>query len=129
MDQRDLLSHVRTRCILVFFDNIITSFNRKSSLSRISWFENFREYLVVNEHGYTSSKMSGDYTEKIIFVKMKYLKPSVKSWIIELALEMITIDTDFNLEDFRITAKRISKALNVTKSYLYKYDVFNDFRT
>jgi hypothetical protein len=124
MDQRDFLSHVTTRCILVFFENTIASFNRKPSPSRIRWFENFRDYLDVNTLGYANSKMSGEYTEEIIYVKMKNLKPSVKSWLIELALEMITCDLDFDLEDFRITAVRISKALDVPESNFYDVITF-----
>lgn len=119
MDQRDLLSHGTTRCILVFFENTMTSFNSKPSPARLRWFENFREYLNVNQLGYANSKKRGDYSEEIIFVKMKYLEPSVKSWLIEHALEMISTDMDFDLADVRITAKRISKALDIPESDFY----------
>ena len=119
MDPRDYLSHATTRCVLVFFENTMASFNNKPSLSRIEWFENLREYLNVNPLGYTNSKLSGDYTEEIIFVKMKYLEPLVKSWLIEVAIEMISSDIDFELSDVGITASRLSKALDVPESDFY----------
>lgn len=119
MDQRELLSHATTRCILVFFENTMECFNSKPSAYRIRWFENFREHLGVNPLGFTNSKKSSDYSEEIIFVKMKYLEPSVKTWLIELALEMIKCDVDFDLEDVRITAKRISKALDISENDFY----------
>lgn len=119
MDPRDLLSHASTRCILVFFENTMSSFNSRPSPSRIKWFENLREYLDVNPLGYANSKMSGDYTEEIIFVKMKFLDPSVKSWLLEVALEMISSDEDFDLTDVSITASRISKALDIPEKNFY----------
>jgi len=107
----------------VFFENTMACFNSKPSPSRIKWFENFREYLDVNPLGYANSKKSGDYSEEIILVNMKYLEPSVKSWLLEHALEMITTDIDFDLSDVRITASRISKALDIPESDFY--DVIN----
>ncbi len=119
MDQRGLLSHAITRCILVFFENTMASFNSKPSPSRKIWFENFREYLGVNPLGYANSKKRVDYSEEIIFIKMKYLEPSVKTWLIERALEMITTDVDFDMADVRITAKRISMAFDIPESNFY----------
>jgi hypothetical protein len=119
MDQRDLLSFTTTRCILVFFENTLNSFKRKPTLSRIRWFENFRDYLDVNELGYANSKLSGDYTEEIIFWKMQDLEPSVKSWLLELAIEMLNVEREFDFEDVRVTASRISKALNIPESDFY----------
>ena len=119
MDIRGLLSHNSTRCILVFFENTILQFNSNPSEERRQWFENFREYLDVNPLGYANSKESGSYTEEIIFVNMKFLDKKIKTWIIESALEMIFSDENLDLSDVRITAERISKALDIPLNDFY----------
>lgn len=119
MDPRELLSHASTRYILVFFENTMANFNREPSLARRKWFENFREYLGVNPLGYKNTKESGDYSEEIIFVKLKYLESSTKKWLIDCALEMIASEDDFDLSDVRITAARISSALDIRESDFY----------
>lgn len=119
MDPRDLLSHASARYILVFFENTMANFNREPSLARRKWFEDFREYLGVNPLGYKNSKESGDYSEEIIFVQLKYLESSTKNWLIDCALEMIASEDDFDLSDVRITAARISRALDIPESDFY----------
>lgn len=119
MDQRNLLSLNSTLSILVFFENTMASFNGKPSPSRIRWFENLREYLGVNPLGYANLKKRSDYSEELIFVRIKNLKPSIKTWLIKLAIEMITSDGDFDLVDVRITATRISQALDIPASDFY----------
>lgn len=119
MDPRDLLSHASTRYILVFFENTMAKFNREPSLARREWFENFREYLGVNALGYKNSKESGDYSEEIIFVQLKYLESSTKKWLIDCALEMLASEDDFDLSDVRTTAARISRALDIAENDFY----------
>lgn len=129
MDQRELLSHQSTRCILVFFDNTIANLKREPSLSRTRWFENFKEHLGVSPLGYTNSKESGNYSEATVLLEMKYLPTSVKTWLIECSHEMITSDVNLELadasdvelylEDVRILATRISNALDIPESDFY----------
>lgn len=131
MDQRGFLSHNSTRCILVFFENTMSMFNKEQSISRRNWFENFRDYLNVSALGYANSKESDNYSEVVVFDQLKYINSSVKNWLIECAIEMIISDKDFDLSDVNITANRISKALDIQESDFYnimksKYTLLED---
>jgi hypothetical protein len=98
----------------------MSKFSHGPSILRSQWFDNFREYLDVTPLGYSNTKESGDYSEEIVLGEMKYLPPSVKTWLIECALEMISSDLESDyIEDVRVTASRISKALDIPEEKFY----------
>jgi hypothetical protein len=129
MDQRELLSHKSTRCILVFFENLISKLDFRQSSYRNRWFESFRDYLDVTQKGFINSKESGDYSEEKVLIEMKYLPSALKTWAIHHAIDMLLIDLNINptneqdveiyLSDLRIVAGRLTQALDIPINNFY----------